>query len=77
MTLYDRLDLPELLPVFRFGIAVGRDQQRHAMFGGGIHCRTSDVVDKLPKAGRAEIEDGERQIDGGVIVHQPPRHDPE
>jgi hypothetical protein len=34
-------------------------------------------MDELPESGRAEIEDRERQIDGGVIVHQPPRHDPE
>ena len=34
-------------------------------------------MDKLPEAGRAELEDRERQIDGGVIVHQPARHDPE
>src|SRR6266496_745189 len=34
-------------------------------------------MDKLPESGCAELEDRERQIDGGVIVHQPPRHDPE
>ena len=61
VTLHDLLDLPELLPVFGLGIAEGRDQQRHAVFGGGIDGRTSDVMDKLPEAGRAELEDRERQ----------------
>jgi hypothetical protein len=32
-------------------------------------------MDELPESGRTEIEDCQRQIDGGVIVHQPPGHD--
>ena len=64
VTLHDLLDLPELLPVFRFGIAEGRDQQRHAMFGGGIKGRIPDVMDQLPESGRAELEDRARQVDG-------------
>jgi hypothetical protein len=31
-------------------------------------------MDELPESGRTEIEDCQRQIDGGVIVHQPPGH---
>src|SRR5437762_2431585 len=64
----------EMILIVRLGIAEGRDQQRDAVFGGGVDGRISDVMDKLPESGRAELEDRECQIDGGVIVHQPARH---
>jgi hypothetical protein len=76
-TLHDVLNTVELRAIVRLGIAEGRDEQRDVLLGGGFESRFADVTDKLPKAGRAEFEDRERQIDGGVIVHQPPRHDPE
>jgi hypothetical protein len=77
VSVHDLLELPELLTVVRFSVTEGRDQQRDAVRGSGVDGRTSDIMDKLPESRRPELEDRERQIDGGVIVHQPPRHDPE
>jgi hypothetical protein len=34
-------------------------------------------MDQRPEAGRIEVENGSHKINDGVIVHQPPGHDPE
>ena len=31
-------------------------------------------MDQLPESGRAEVEQGAREIDDGMIVDQPPLH---
>jgi len=68
----DRFELFIIGPIVR--LAIRRDQQWHAVLSRCMQGYATGGVHQLPEAGHAEIEDGARQIDVGVIVHQPRRY---
>ncbi len=66
--------MPELDPIVRLGVAERGDNERDTVLRGRVEGRIPDAMDELPEAGCAKVEQRARQIDRGMIVEQPPRH---
>ena len=72
--LHDGFEVFVLRAVVGRGVAEGGDEKRNAVLRGGVDARAPGAMDQLPESGRAEVEDGKREIDRHMIVEQPPRH---
>src|SRR5258708_34458009 len=70
---HDLFEFLVLGKVLRLGVAEGRDHKPNAMLRGGVEGIRPDGMHELPKPGSAEIEYRTCEIDGCVVVEQPPR----